>query len=187
MLREVFSLDVIGDPEKSVRNTEIMWKAGIPAIPTFHLGEPWEFLEQMAKDYPKIALGGCARKSVKVKMQWVGQCFARVWPKSIHGLGMSSEPLLIEFPFHSTDASTWQFGPLSKGRWTAYGSATLRCRGRESHLKAEIEHFLKIEDRVEQRWAAERKKQGWERFALRLALTSNQPRIGAAMGERRPK
>src|SRR5262245_15573164 len=64
-LTEVFSLDVIYNPEASVENTEKMWQAGVPAIPTFHFGEPWEFLQEMAKQYPKIALGGAVRKSNK--------------------------------------------------------------------------------------------------------------------------
>src|SRR2546429_6210215 len=39
-LVEVISLDVHENPRQTLKNTEAMWKAGIKAIPTYHMGEP---------------------------------------------------------------------------------------------------------------------------------------------------
>ena len=47
-LTEVFALDVIGDWEASLRNTEEMWRQGVPAIPAYHPGEPEAALLEMA-------------------------------------------------------------------------------------------------------------------------------------------
>src|SRR5690349_8474093 len=50
---QIFALDVIGNYEESLANTELMWEAGIEATPTFHLGEPWSQLELLCSRYPR--------------------------------------------------------------------------------------------------------------------------------------
>src|SRR6516225_8717940 len=60
-------------------NSKAMWKAGIPAIPTFHRHEPWDALKGYAADYPKIAVGGMADLRATAKREYAEQCFARVW------------------------------------------------------------------------------------------------------------
>ena len=105
-LVEVFALDVIGDPERSARNVEIMVREGVRAIPTFHFGSQWSYLEELARKYEKIALGGLVargagghgtRLSCKMKLKWLEQCFARIWPKWIHGFGCCDRRLLNGF------------------------------------------------------------------------------------------
>jgi hypothetical protein len=60
-LSEIFSLDVIGDWRATVKNTEMMWAEGIEAIPCYHFADDNEdVLISLARDYPKIALGGMA-------------------------------------------------------------------------------------------------------------------------------
>jgi hypothetical protein len=87
-LTEVFALDVIGDWRASLKNTEEMWRQGIGAIPCYHLGEPQDVLTGIARDYPKIAVGGVV--GYKHKDKWAEQIFARVWPCKIHGFGFGS-------------------------------------------------------------------------------------------------
>jgi hypothetical protein len=114
-LVEIFALDDIGDWRISKKNTERMWAEGIPAIPTFHFGEPWEELKEMAATYPKIALGGMVGQTVGPRDKWIGQCFSRVWPKRIHGFGLAGEKTVMSFPFHSVDATNWEIGPCLTG------------------------------------------------------------------------
>jgi hypothetical protein len=156
-LTEVFALDVIGDWRASIKNCEAAWKAGVPVIPCFHYGEPWEVLTEMAKQYPKIALGGMVGtgKTAAEKMRFLGQCFARVWPKKIHGFGTCSEKLIMAFPFHSVDATNWEIGPCRFGRWASFGQMSIR--GSKQDLKAEVEHYLRMEYRARQRWSREMK------------------------------
>jgi len=159
LLTEVYSLDVINDWRASEKNTEYMHAHGVPAIPTYHQGEPWDLLINMVKEYPKVGIGGMVGLGGKIKKDWIGQCFARVWaavgPKKLHGLGVGGEELIMAFPFHSMDATNWEMGPTCFGRWASYGGASLRIRGGAHNLRTEVEHFLRMEDRARQRWAKE--------------------------------
>lgn len=152
-LAEVFALDVIGDWRASLKNTEAMWKAGVPAIPCFHVGEPEDALVGMARDYPKIALGGAVGLRPKPKKAWTAQCFACIWPKAVHGFGFGAEWALMDFPFHSVDATSWE-SPNRFGNWRAFDGARVSVRGSHQNLRAEVRWFLALEGRARQKWAA---------------------------------
>ena len=149
-LSEVYALDVIGDWKATQKNTEAMWAAGVPAIPTFHGGQPWHALEGFAGDYPKIALGGVARRPAVQKLTWAQQCFARVWPTKIHGFGFGSGSHILALPWHSVDATNWELGPCAFGRWNAFGN--LSVRGGCQDLRAEVEWYLKLERQARDKW-----------------------------------
>lgn len=148
----IFALDVIGNWKASLGNTEAMWRAGIEAIPTFHHGEPWEALTAMARDYPKIAIGGIAKAHASLKLKFAQQCFSRVWPKKIHGLGYGSEQFIKELPFHSCDASTWKVGAASFGRWKAF-DRQLCVPAAKFSLRPEAERYQELERQARGRWA----------------------------------
>ncbi len=179
-LTDIFALDVIGDWKASLHNTEEMWKRGVEAIPTFHYGEPWDYLKGIAKDYPKIALGGCVGKRDKDK--FAGQVFARVWPCKIHGFGFGSEKSILSIPFHSVDATNWEMGPCAYGRWASFGkigNANISVRGSKQNLRAEVEYYLDLERRARDRWRKEMKILDGLPLTLRLAVDA-----GAANGQR---
>lgn len=163
-LTEVFALDVIGDWKASVKNAEEMWRQGIPAIPCFHYGEPWELLKGLAKDYPKIALGGCVGR--RDKDEFAAQCFARVWPCKIHGFGFGGEKSILGLPYHSVDATNWETGPCRYGRWNAFGGGNasaktgrgLSLRGSAQNLRAEVEWYLELERKAREKWKKEMAK-----------------------------
>lgn len=152
-LTEVFALDVIGDWKASLKNCEEMWRQGIPAIPCFHAGEPWEALLHIAANFPKIAIGGCAYAQGTRKLRFAEQCFARVWPKRIHGFGFGSEKQIMMLPFHSVDATNWEIGPCRFGRWASFGR--LSVRGSKIELRSEVEWFLHLERKAQFRWRNE--------------------------------
>ncbi len=149
--REIFALDVIGDYKQSIRNTDKMWEAGIAAIPTFHVNEPEDYLKSLADNFPKIALGGVARCGSKFKAKWAAQCFARIWPKQIHGFGFGFENNLLALPFHTTDASTWEYAPCAWGRWNSFGNMSVRDMTARD-LRPEIDFYMKLEDRVKRKF-----------------------------------
>lgn len=155
-LAEIFALDVIGDAKATKRNTEAMWKAGVPAIPTFHRHEPWDYLKGYAADYPKIAVGGMADLRQKAKTDYAEQCFARVWPKPIHGFGAATRELILGLPWHSTDATSWELGPCGFGNWKTFGYMNLR--GSRQNLRVEVEHYLNLEKLARHRWAKQMAK-----------------------------
>ena len=170
-LTEVFALDVIGNHKKSLKNCEKMWEAGVEAIPTYHIGEPESALKYIAKHYPKIALGGVARLKGKVKGEFAKQCFARVWPKKIHGFGFGTEEHVMMLPWHSTDSTNWELGPCGFGRWAAFGRMTVR--GSTQNLRAEVEWHLRLERKARRRWEKEMSLLDNDKHVLRLALGGN--------------
>lgn len=171
---EVFALDVIGDHVASTKNADLMVEAGLDVIPCFHFGEPWESLLDMAKRFDKIALGGVARMKEKQRTAWIGQCFARVWPKKIHGFGMSTRGLVLGFPFHSVDATSWELGPCGFGNWKSFGKMSVR--GSAQNLRAEVEWYLKLEREAQQKWAKEMKQLSTMGGAIRLSVGGNRDR-----------
>lgn len=167
-LTEVFALDVIGDHKASLHNCEKMWEAGVEAIPCFHFGEPEDALLAMAKEYPKIAIGGVARMKGSKKMAFAEQCFARVWPKRIHGFGFGAEEQILGLPWHSVDATNWELGPTKFGRWQKFGSMSVR--GSTQNLSSEVRHYLAIERRAQAKWKKEMELLGGL-TSVRLALS----------------
>lgn len=153
-LTEIYALDVIGDYKASLSNTEKMWKHGIEAIPCFHVGSPESELKAIAQDYPKIALGGAALMSDQgAKFKWAEQCFARIWPKKVHGFAFAGERMVMRLPFHSVDACSWELGPCKYGRWRTFGKMSVR--GSRQKLQCEIDNYLDLERRAKVRWAEE--------------------------------
>lgn len=152
---EVFALDVIGDARASMRNYRLIAAAGIDAIPTYHYGEPVDVLDELARAYPKIALGGCARiPSVKQRLDFAERCLQRIWPKRVHGLGYSTVGL-ERVPFHSVDASTWQYN-TSFGNYQSLRAKGLSSRGvvRYRNLRIEVDYNLRREAELRERWHA---------------------------------
>jgi hypothetical protein len=156
-LTEVFALDVIGDWKASLRNTERMWKSGVKAVPCFHYGEPWDVLKGLAREYPKVALGGSVGKRDKDK--WAEQCFARVWPCKLHGFGFGSEKAVlalpghsVALPWHSVDSTTWEIHTCRYGEWYAFQNTPLRVKGNDQPLRVEVEWYQELERRAREQW-----------------------------------
>lgn len=176
-LTEVFSLDVIGDWRASLRNTEALWTAGVPAIPCFHVGEPEDVLVSLARDYPKIALGGAV--GFRGKSEWAAQCFARVWPKRIHGFGFGGERDIMALPWHSVDATNWESGPCRFGNWRAFGGQRVSVRGSSHPLRVEVEWYLALERRAQQRWQKQMAQLEGSGPSVRLVANGNAGREDA--------
>lgn len=182
-LTEIFALDVIGDWKKSLENTEKMWAEGIPAIPAYHFKSPEKALLELVAKYPKIALGGIARVKGGVKLKWAQQCFARVWPKRIHGFGFGTRKHLMALPWHSVDATNWETGPCQFGRWNSFGG-DLSIRGSAQNLRAEVEWYLKLEADCRARWKKEMEKlEESQGLDVRLAVVSRGDRMIKGIGK----
>ncbi len=154
-LTDVFGLDVIGDPAASAVNVKYSWAKGLPVIPTFHYGSSRSILESMAREYPKIALGGCARMNAKKKLAWARSCFGYLWKKGlktkIHGLGFG-ERYLDALPFHSVDSTTWEFQTAAFGTWTTFDKTVSPriTRSKPVSLRREIDKVLRLQSKARQ-------------------------------------
>lgn len=173
-LTEIYALDVIGDWKASLHNTEEMWRQGVEAIPCYHWGEPWDVLVGMARDYPKVALGGVAQlRSPQKVRDWVGQCFARIWPKKVHGFAMGTEKAIMSMPFHSTDATNWELRPRKFGIYDYFGRGSrIPVRGGARNLKLEILRYLDMEKRAREKWRKQMKEIGCEGKAPTIRFAS---------------
>jgi hypothetical protein len=157
-LSEVYALDVIGDWKKSLNNTKKMWAAGVEAIPCFHFGEPWELIKGLAADYPKIAIGGAVGLSTKKKNKFAAECFARVWPKKIHGFGFGAVSSILSLPFHSCDATNWEIGPCMYASWKKFGNVSLR--GSKYSIRSQVDYYLELERKAKFKWRREMQQLG---------------------------
>lgn len=105
-----FTLDVIGDAEASRKNTEYLRARGLNPIEVFHYGSDWSELNRMVSADPEvIGIGGTVGLSEKKKRIYFKELFARFPGQLFHLLGCGS-PLILEFPFFSSDSSTWLLG-----------------------------------------------------------------------------
>ena len=86
---------------------------------TFHVGEPFRYLEQALEwrdengnPIPYMALGGMVGKPMPVKKSFLDTCFKIIKKSSnpdikIHAFGMTSFPLLEQYPITSADSTSW--------------------------------------------------------------------------------
>jgi hypothetical protein len=149
----IFALDSINDYRQSEKNTEAMWKAGIEAVPCYHVGEPAEVLRHMCAAYPRIAVGGTVGLSTAARMRAFDSVFATAWPKRIHGFGVNTERVLSRFPFDSGDSTSWIYGPLAYGQWPGVDLTTSWLRNGHN-LRPVVDHYLEIERRLKTKWGA---------------------------------
>jgi hypothetical protein len=177
-LHDIFALDVIGSWRETMKNTEAMWAAGVEAIPTYHFADDnLDTLMAIARDYPKIALGGMADLRGQQKRDFVEQCFGRVWPKKVHGFAVGDVKGTMQVPWDSTDASSWKRGTLRFGTWMSVGHLKVRS-GRKwgvvPDLRSEIEAILRLERRHDAVWGPVKRKAFGESFdGVRLCLAAD--------------
>lgn len=108
------SLDVIGDHKASSRNFDKLVSLNVKTIPTFHMGSPASALDDCLAQSDFVCFGGLVGKNNVPIQDWLTACFNRVRDHEqrigrrvyIHGLGVTSVPLLKLFPFYSCDSSS---------------------------------------------------------------------------------
>lgn len=166
--RYVFGLDVIGDWRESLKNCEAAWSEGLEVIPTYHHGEPEDYLRGIARDYPMIALGGVAGGSPPAVQAWATRCFQRIWPCRVHGFSLCAKRYVTALPFYSVDSTAWFLQAIRYHRFAAHGGAFLP-RARPTSLRAEIEKHLRLEEYARVQWKREMVELGVDGPVLYLA------------------
>lgn len=163
---ESVCLDVIGDANASWRNSIYMKKKGSPAYPVFHIGDPLEMLVDYCAEFPKVGLSCRFGETETDSLLWLDNCFNKCWPHKFHSFGWIKEDMLMRFPFHSGDASSWATAPMAYGAWKSLGRMSVRgMSAKNISLRAEVDEYLRLETRLAARWRDERRKQGWDEFS----------------------
>lgn len=134
------ALDVIGDADGTMER----WRRAcrdhadlLPRlVPVFHEGDPWEHLDEYARDGRLVALGRIdGRRSKRLTLQWYDEVFNRHPCLRAHALGNASADLLEPYPFESFDASSWERDAAYSN---AHGWPFNRC-SKETRMRAYIE------------------------------------------------
>jgi hypothetical protein len=126
-------LDGIGDPLQTWRNQLEMEARGVRPLPCFHAGEDERYLEHYVRNYEYITLGGMVGSSTKQLMIWLDRMFDRFLTDGsgrprckVHGFGITSIPIMEEYPWYSCDSSSWiqsaAFGSIIVPNVTSKGS-----------------------------------------------------------------
>lgn len=187
----IFALDVIGDPEKSARNTEEMRRQGIDAVGTFHYGSPWHYLKDVTK--PGVcAFGGLVQRGkgghgtklqVHARLRFLEECFSRAWPFWAHGFGCCDPKILSRFPLASADSTTWIYGLQRYGhmQYLKMNNSGFRqsCQPKAfaSAVKGQINFYRKMERTAQERWRPLFSKSGFQDFRLRFVVSSKADRV----------
>jgi hypothetical protein len=156
---ETVGLDVIGSGEGTRQNLDRMRAAGSPAMPVFHIGDDWALLDHYAAHWPKVGLSCRFGEPEADSLRFYDRCFARHWPLRYHSFGWTQRDVLLRFPFHSADSSSWQMAAgvyrsiKLKGRTVrAQGSTTEKVA---LYLETHIADVLRFQDQLRQRWRRE--------------------------------
>lgn len=152
------ALDVIGNDADTYKLFVQTRELGVDfAIPTFHIGEDFKWLERYVRECDYIALGGTASR--QYNRETIDAWFEKVWHEyltddngfpliRVHGFGMTQPGAMLRWPWYSVDSSSWIMAAAT-GKVLAYdtdnGIPVLRSltvsskspdAGRESNVAA---------------------------------------------------
>lgn len=180
-LAEIIALDVIGSAKGSLQNSLKMKHAGVDAMPVFHIGDDFGILNEYLAGWDKVGLSCRFGEPLKQSRKFYDKCFAAGWPKKFHSFGWVSENMLFNYPFHSSDASSWALQPCGYGQWKEFGR--IKLRGSDMNILSNVHWFLDLENRLTAKWGALFEKQGWARQVdVRLATNSSPVVVNALRG-----
>lgn len=107
-------LDAIGDPVGTYHNQNTLERLGVPVLPCFHYGEPWDLAEYYVRNYDYITIGGMVPIPNQKLEPWLDELWDRVLTDKdgysrikIHGFGLTSRVLMEKYPWYSCDSSSW--------------------------------------------------------------------------------
>lgn len=109
------NLDDIKSWKKTAKNQQIMERVGLEPLPAWHMLEPFDVLEQYAKDYEYVAIGFGRSKSAKDRGATASSIFEHFPDTKFHMFAITQPKLMIDYPFYSVDSTTW----LNSGKYGA--------------------------------------------------------------------
>jgi len=155
------NLDVIGDPDESIKNQKYMESKGLKPLPCYHYGEPPEYLlNYLSKGYDYICIGGMVPVPTVSLITWLDLLWNTYlvdkngMPKvKVHGFGMTSLEIIFRYPWYSVDSTSWvltsRFGSVfvpvrvKRGKYSYKETALKVCVSSKSPSKRdEGKHIL---------------------------------------------
>jgi hypothetical protein len=158
-LKDIIALDVIGSDVGSLKNCIAMKQAGVDAMPVFHIGDDWGILQEYLDGWSKVGISCRFGEKNADSYKFYDQCFSMGWPKRFHSFGWMTEDVLMRYPLYSADSSSWQMGPLRYGNHRVFGKLSMTHMKQD--IRANVDWYLRLENRVQQKWAPLFTKTGW--------------------------
>jgi len=115
----IAGLDVIGDWQASKLNYLDMRSEGLNILPTFHVGEPWEFLEWLCSEWKYVAIGGMVPylssnaphfKKPLIRFLIKSHGIAAKARCRLHGFGLTTWEIVKMFNWESIDSTSFLAG-----------------------------------------------------------------------------
>lgn len=153
IIYQYFTLDKIGDPVTTRRNTEYLERVvDRKPIPIFHIQNSLDVLQEYVnEEHEVIAIGGSALKSVgyRKRIEAFDAIFSRFGDRAnFHCLGLGSMKLLLRYKWFSADASSWLNGRIFRRLITIAGDFTAPSwMTSEETLSFNIRTLAALEDR----------------------------------------
>lgn len=134
------NVDVIPNPKLTWRNQKYLEDQNLCPVPVVHYTTDLKWLDfYIRKGYPVIGLGGLVGSTAEEDCRrWIDKAFQIVCPPPsrlpvvrIHGFGITTYELLIQYPWWSVDSTSWAkvgaYGGILvphkrkvNGKWTWY-------------------------------------------------------------------
>lgn len=103
-----FLLDVIGDPEATLRNYETMLRRGYTPVPIFTRGEDPSVLEDFYKTSDVVGIGGLV--GTRGNKGFVRGIMKRIGARKVHWLGFANLDFLRVYRPYMCDSTAWANG-----------------------------------------------------------------------------
>lgn len=100
-----FTLDVIGDPEASHKNYEIMLERGFNPVPIFTRGEDLSMIDEYYKTSDVLGIGGLV--GTKGNKGFVKGIMEHIGDRKVHWLGFNAKQFLTFYKPYMCDSSSW--------------------------------------------------------------------------------
>lgn len=114
LLTFVVNLDVIGSAELTWELQKYLEENGLNPVPVFHNGEDFKWLTKYLDNYEYVGVGGMGQ--FVAKSSYIGHAdkIFRMMTNNdgtprvkIHGFAVTSPEIVMRYPWHSVDSSTW--------------------------------------------------------------------------------
>ena len=141
------TLDVVGDPAATARNTRRLHERGLPVMPVFTRGQALIELDAMVRDHGYVCVGGLVgmqrsdRAGLRARVQ-ILQRRAQDMGGGIHALGVGSTPNLRATRPYSADSSAisqvFRFGRVAY--WDGRNVVSVKIDDRD-RLRKDFHHI----------------------------------------------
>ena len=134
-IKTCVNLDILSDPDKSMRNLEYMESEGLHPMPVYHYGEETEVLDKLCSKYEYVGIGGMAvgtMANTNLQKFWEFVC-DRYLDNKFHVFGVGTmTPFFRKQPF-SLDCTSWNVGARFGDLMGYRGGLPFRWSAREMY------------------------------------------------------